>query len=143
MKSAWTLDLMLGSFRCRRLVAAGSKRWMYNLLSTGKGQGPLCSDVAASYCFEGPVIVFLTIFLVLLYHLTCVLHSISLAKESLEAAVARSSGFCIFFSHSSPVQEAYYRSVAVGLGSMERSFADQVVARGLCARHFCRSVASA
>eukprot|EP00439_Symbiodinium_sp_Y106_P057527 s3127_g8.t1 len=84
-----------------RLVAAGSKRWMYNLLSTG------------------PVIVFLTIFLVLLYHLTCVLHSISLAKESLE--------------------EAYYRSVAVGLGSMERSFADQVVARGLCAR--CRGKA--
>ena len=38
--------------------------------------------------FEGPVIVFLTIFLVLLYHLTCVLHSISLAKESLEAGVA-------------------------------------------------------
>ncbi len=29
--------------------------------------------------------VFLTIFLVLLYHLTCVLHSISCAKENLEA----------------------------------------------------------
>lgn len=85
-----------------RLVAAGSKTWMYNLLSTG------------------PVIVFLTIFLVLLYHLTCVLHSISLAKESLE--------------------EAYYRSVAVGLGSMERSsFADHVVVRGLCGR--CRGKA--
>eukprot|EP00435_Cladocopium_sp_Y103_P034345 s1039_g8.t2 len=38
----------------------------------------------------GPVVVFLTIFLVLLYHLTCVLHSISLAKENLEAAYCRS-----------------------------------------------------
>lgn len=55
-----------------QLVAAGSSRWLYNLLSTG------------------PVVVFLTIFLVLLYHLTCVLHSISLAKENLEAAYCHS-----------------------------------------------------
>ncbi|CAK9094266.1 unnamed protein product [Durusdinium trenchii] len=58
-----------------RLVAAGSSRWMYNLLSTG------------------PVVIFLTIFLVLLYHLTCVLHSISLAKQNLEAAYSRSVAF--------------------------------------------------
>eukprot|EP00913_Durusdinium_trenchii_P021746 g20432.t1 len=50
-------------------------RWMYNLLSTG------------------PVVIFLTIFLVLLYHLTCVLHSISLAKQNLEAAYSRSVAF--------------------------------------------------
>ncbi|CAJ1348764.1 unnamed protein product [Effrenium voratum] len=55
-----------------RLVAAGRSRWMYNLLSTG------------------PVVIFLTIFLVLLYHLTCVLHSISVARENLEAAYCRS-----------------------------------------------------
>ncbi|CAE7320775.1 unnamed protein product [Symbiodinium natans] len=85
-----------------RLVAAGSGRWMYNLLSTG------------------PVIVFLTIFLVLLYHLTCVLHSMNLAKESLE--------------------EAYCRSVAVGPGSMERSsFPEEMVSRNVCGR--CRGKA--
>ena len=39
---------------------------------------------------SGPVVVFLTIFLVLLYHLTCVLHSISLAKENLEVELVAS-----------------------------------------------------
>ena len=36
------------------------------------------------------MVVFLTIFMVLLYHLTSVLHSISLAQENLEAAYCRS-----------------------------------------------------
>ncbi|CAJ1427158.1 unnamed protein product [Effrenium voratum] len=61
-----------GHQRAPTLVAAGRSRWMYNLLSTG------------------PVVIFLTIFLVLLYHLTCVLHSISVARENLEAAYCRS-----------------------------------------------------
>mmetsp|Transcript_5370 Transcript_5370/g.9583 ORF Transcript_5370/g.9583 Transcript_5370/m.9583 type:complete len:466 (+) Transcript_5370:31-1428(+) len=83
-----------------RLVAAGSRRWMYNLLSTG------------------PVIVFMTIFLVLLYHLTCVLHSINLAKEGLE--------------------EAYFRSIAPAAGS-ERAASPRLSHRDFCFR--CRGKA--
>eukprot|EP00931_Biecheleriopsis_adriatica_P050149 TRINITY_DN29020_c0_g2_i1.p1 TRINITY_DN29020_c0_g2~~TRINITY_DN29020_c0_g2_i1.p1 ORF type:complete len:465 (+),score=99.93 TRINITY_DN29020_c0_g2_i1:40-1434(+) len=51
-----------------RLVEAGADKWLYNLMCTG------------------PLVLFLTLFLVLLYHLTCVLHSINLAFENIEAA---------------------------------------------------------
>lgn len=54
-------------------------------MSSTTGERFFAREMAWWRLSSGPVVIFLTIFLVLLYHLTCVLHSISLAKQNLEA----------------------------------------------------------